>query len=689
LQNVITYMADNATGADIPYNLTLKYVMTSNASGNSEGQFLTGYRYVPKNAPQIIRPTIRRSPSQSDDIYTFYHGGYDIIPFASTNNLIGSGQKQFAYTDALDANVTLSRAGALALLGTKFTISGTTITVNQNATYDELYDASKAFKFQGTTTAFETPTVGSLIVTPNGSSLTAFTGWTLVVNSGVTLSEGAKFNFIRFDTVTLNGTITGVYQTSAGTSTILELRGVAEDASIYVGNASTGITTLFQADVAAGTYRAYFAPGVTAPQLIVREKYGIQRESEVIPLTGGLIWYQFVDVPDVGISQTTQATVQAYTSIENADKFYDRTALFRLTEQGIKLGQIVTRDGNAINVSAPFSVLINQSAADVYDILGDTITLKASGYANGTRYTNTVLVPPATLEADTNEVLSADFEDANGDSAVTILGGDGDFELWKVTTATATADYETGTKLADVTNEKYRFTGVSGFDIVGIDINSNVRRRTSMAKGVYTQSFYVGDQIQLAQAPQVVANGLKLDLLAVEIEAIQGTGFNPATNSLVALGTPLQADDYDTGEIADAVWNEVLTGGTHNVAGSAGRRLRTLADTVILIEGTGEAMSNAGGIGSITLPDASTVCIKQAIRVGNQVRFVRTFDPATKLATVDKPWCEVIAGDVDYTVFSGRDGILLTEIEASEILAKEVTAEAARKKAALAAALSA
>jgi hypothetical protein len=130
-------------------------------------------------------------------------------------------------------------------------------------------------------------------------------------------------------------------------------------------------------------------------------------------------------------------------------------------------------------------------------------------------------VPPATLEADTNEVLSADFEDANGDSAVTILGGDGNFELWKVTTATATADYETGTKLADVTNEKYRFTGVSGFDIVGVDINSNVRRRTSMAKGVTTQSYYVGDQIQLAQAPQVVANGLKLDLLAVEIEALQ------------------------------------------------------------------------------------------------------------------------------------------------------------------------
>jgi hypothetical protein len=106
---------------------------------------------------------------------------------------------------------------------------------------------------------------------------------------------------------------------------------------------------------------------------------------------------------------------------------------------------------------------------------------------------------------------------------------------------------------------------------------------------------------------------------------------------------------------ASAVWNEALTGATHNTAGSAGRRLRTLADTVILIEGTGNSMSNAGGVGAITLPDASTVCIKQAIRVGNQVRYVKSFDPATKVATTDAPWCTVTSGDVEYTVFSGRE----------------------------------
>jgi hypothetical protein len=483
--------------------------------------------------------------------------------------------------------------------------------------------------------------------------------------------------------------IEGVYQSSAGTSTIIELRGVAEDSSIYIGNAATGITTLFQADVAAGTYRAYFAPGVTAPQLVAREKYGIQRESEVIPLTGGLIWYQFVDIPDEGITEPSLATVNAYATIEDTQQLYDRVAAFRTTEAGIKLGNIVNRAGPLLQFGT-YSGVIDQSATAAFDLTGDTITIKSSVFTGSAKYSTIIATPPATWEAETNEVIDVNIEDANGDSSVTIQAGSvSTFEIWKITDATDPDDYATGTLLDTVGPGKYRFIGANGFKIVIRDTVTNYRVVVEMEKGVYTAELFFGAQVQLAQSATVELIKTEVDLIRVLTEAIQGVGFTSSLNSLVALGTPLQADDYDTDEIAHAVWNEVLTRSTHNVPRSAGRRLRTLADTVVLIEGTGEAMSNAGGIGSITLPDASTVCIKQSIRIENQVRFVRTFDPVTKLATVDKPWCEVIAGDVDYTVFSARDGILLTEIEASEILAKEATVEAARKKAALAAALSA
>jgi hypothetical protein len=335
-------------------------------------------------------------------------------------------------------------------------------------------------------------------------------------------------------TIANGAAIQGVYQSSVGTSTIIELRGVSEGASIYIGNNATGVTKLFQADASAGVYRAYFEPSETAAQFIARELYGFQRQSEVIPLSGGLIWYQFVDVEDVGITEPTLATVQAYTAIETASKFYDRTAAFRLTEQGIKLGQMVTRSGRALETGS-FSHVVNKDATLVYSVTGSVITTKSVEYAGDDKYDTEILTPPATLTANTTEVITIQIEDANGDSQVSINGGDGTFELWKVTTATATNDYATGTLLDTVGNGIYRFIGEAGFDIVGVDINSNIRRRSSMAKGITSQSFYVGDQIQLAQAPQVVENGIKLDVLAVELESLKGDGYTTAKNSLASL----------------------------------------------------------------------------------------------------------------------------------------------------------
>jgi hypothetical protein len=521
LQNIITYMADNATGADIPYNLTLKYVLTSNASGNSEGQFLTGYRYVPKNAPQIIRPTIRRSISQADDIYTFYHGGYDIIPFASSNNLIGSGQKQFAYTDALDANVTLSRTNALALLGTKFTISGTTITVNQNATYDELYDATKAFKFQGTTTAFETPTLNSLIVTPNGTSLEAFTGWTLVVNTGVTLSSGTKFNYVKFDTITLNGTgkITAVYATTAGTSTVLEINPPSNGYSLCIFK-SDGTTKYFASNVNAGSYYVYFAPNEAGTYFLAAEKYGQKRTEDTLVLNGGNVWYNITDQEDVGITDNF-ATASAYTTLSTTSQIYDATAIFRLSETGIKLGQLVARDGLYLDF-ANYNVKIKDDATAIVAVSSGTITYKSIVINESTKYNAMKATPPKTITPTDTEIINVLIEDANGDSQLSILGGDNlGYELWKVTTATATDDYATGTLLTTLATNAlpYRFIGISGFDIVGRDTSSGVRRRSSMLKGTYEQAFYVGNQIQLAtDAPQLLSTIDKLDELTLKVD---------------------------------------------------------------------------------------------------------------------------------------------------------------------------
>lgn len=326
--------------------------------------------------------------------------------------------------------------------------------------------------------------------------------------------------------------IQGLYSSSEGDSSIVEIVASA-GSSIYLGNNATGVTRLFMSNVLAGSYRVYFPPGENVPKLVARELYGFQRFAEVVTPNGNLITLTPVDTPDVGITEQDLATVQAYTAIETTSKFYDRTAAFRLTEQGIKLGQMVARSGTALEIGN-FSHLINKDASLVYAVAGSAITTKSTSYAGDSRYQTEIAIPPATITANTTEVITVNIEDANGNSQISINGGDGEFELWKVTTSTPTANYTDGTLLDTVGNGIYRFIGVSGFDIVGVDTNSNIRRRTSMGKGVYTQAFYVGDQIQLAQAPEVTEINTKVDVMQIALNAVQAKTNNlPASPAAV------------------------------------------------------------------------------------------------------------------------------------------------------------
>jgi hypothetical protein len=111
----------------------------------------------------------------------------------------------------------------------------------------------------------------------------------------------------------------------------------------------------------------------------------------------------------------------------------------------------------------------------------------------------------------------------------------------------------------------------------------------------------------------------------------------------------------------DAIWDEVLTGATHNIASSAGRRLRQLADTVVLVDGVCDAASNAGtdSTGTITLEvGTTTACVGQAIRCENQVRFIAAYDAGTRVAQLDRPWCVVPDAGDEYVVFNVRNPLV-------------------------------
>jgi len=133
---------------------------------------------------------------------------------------------------------------------------------------------------------------------------------------------------------------------------------------------------------------------------------------------------------------------------------------------------------------------------------------------------------PTISPSPTTSLVSIDFDWGAGFS-----WGDG--------APTASADYETGTKIGDFTtaNNKYRFIGdtSAGFDYLTVDLTTTVKDRYPATKGVYVHSLYSGAEIQLAQAPEVIENGIKLDVLKVELEDIKGMGFDTDKQSLVKL----------------------------------------------------------------------------------------------------------------------------------------------------------
>jgi hypothetical protein len=237
-------------------------------------------------------------------------------------------------------------------------------------------------------------------------------------------------------------------------------------------------------------------------------------------LSGGNVWYNITDQEDVGITDNF-ATASAYTTLSTTSQIYDATAIFRLTETGIKLGQLVARDGLYLDFTT-YNVKIKDDASAIVAVSSGTITYKSIVINESTKYNAMKATPPKTITPTDTEIINVLIEDANGDSQLSILGGDNlGYELWKVTTATATDDYATGTLLTTLATNAlpYRFIGISGFDIVGRDTSSGVRRRSSMLKGTYEQAFYVGNQIQLAtDAPQLLSTIDKLDELTLKVD---------------------------------------------------------------------------------------------------------------------------------------------------------------------------
>jgi hypothetical protein len=492
------------------FRTPLSYQTTTNASGIATSSPVLNVWYWESSFKESLR-----FPSSTA---TYQGRAYN---YKTTNVPILLGASSAVQASAgmisLDTNTTISESAALALTGITLTPSGATggsIVVSSSKSLQDIWNYYRAWISQFANRS------SNDTWTCSGGQLSVG-AWNITVNSGVTLSGDSTISSVKTtSTITNNGTITVIYTSSAGTSTTWEFQSVEVGTSLAIYDGS-GTTKYFQGEVtSAGTYRYYIAPGVTGTYTYAIEKYGTKRETGTFPAnSGGILFYVPSYAEDVGISQTTKATVAAYTAIETLDKLYDRVAYFRLSEVGIKLGQIAERNGTAVALGN-FSLLVNQSASAVLTATSSLVTIKSTSLANGTKFTLITATPPKTVTANTTEVITASIEDAAGNSSVNIQGGSGDFTLWKITNATSEDDYATGTNLGNVGNTTFRFLDAPGYKIVIRDNTTGFRQVCPMDKGIYTKGLFFGDQVQLAQSAEVTEINTKVDIMQLDVTKI-------------------------------------------------------------------------------------------------------------------------------------------------------------------------
>lgn len=139
--------------------------------------------------------------------------------------------------------------------------------------------------------------------------------------------------------------------------------------------------------------------------------------------------------------------------------------------------------------------------------------------------------------------------------------------------------------------------------------------------------------------------------------------------------------------LVDLVWDEVLTGATHNVTNSSGKRLRLLAAQVII---SGTIPSQAGmAINAITLDAAASatshlyvenlIVIDSGAAIG-EAHHILSYNGTTKVAIIDDDWItQPVAGDT-YQIF-GSSAFDATTGLATAGSANTMTLEAAQSSA--------
>ena len=318
-------------------------------------------------------------------------------------NLAVYSQPFFMLNDVTLASISESTAAAITTAGINW--STKTITPTADLSFDQI-NARIAWELAQTTNSSQSDPR-----TFNGSVMTLATGWSLVVNTGRTISAGSYLSKVVIPTITNNGAITGLYETTTGPSSRLTFSGLV-NSSTYVADNTTAQYD-YQSNKT-GSFVDYFAPGKTGTWSWISTREGYNYQSGTFtPATGGDFTAPTTWVQNTSLIITDPAVLAAYTNLSDVNMQNDYFAYWTTLNAGIPYAAKVYKDGTALNYGNADVYFSNTASVPLaYDLATNKFTVKAVTVGQGSTLFS--IKTTGTVTAQSGTTINIAYQDASG-----------------------------------------------------------------------------------------------------------------------------------------------------------------------------------------------------------------------------------------------------------------------------------
>jgi hypothetical protein len=417
--------------------------------------------------------------------------------------------------------------------------------------------------------------------------------------------------------------------------------------------------------------------------------------TEVTNSSGGAITLSLTNGATVTTNTGPNITLQQSVNI-TAPSIIDgsRVQIYNVTKS-------VEIDNSVVSGGSGYSTSVNLLSASVD--YGDTIRLRAT-YTSGTSAKSEALATgilgtnglsflttqdddtaynTLALDGSTITKFTADYVNDKVDISIASDFTLAEFYAWWVyntTTSQGISDFFGGVTAVDEANFKINNTVVSIYldNATATNISQTDNRRVYRADGarpvVSSTSGGGGIDVEWRSPVTIAASeSIQSNLTDIlddtdELQQNQGdwltaTGFStfdPASDQVIVATNNDKTDyallDADKDVIVDKVWDEPLTGATHNDPTSAGRRLRQ-ASAWLSAEGQAIGTPTTTSIQTDLTQTTSSFYADQTFvftsgTLAGQARLVTSYDGTTKTFTFDEPWTLTPSVTDEFAVFA-------------------------------------